>query len=122
MADPRLIFVYNAQSDLLNTMLDYAHKVIKPSTYKCDLCALTHHSFGERILWRDFKKSSNVGMSFYYIRQFEQKFNLSLDYPVILLEKDGALSLLFDRAQITSFRNVDVLVEQLEKFLRSKNL
>ena len=39
---PRLLFVYNADADLFSTVTDLAHKLLRPSTYPCSLCALTH--------------------------------------------------------------------------------
>ncbi|NJM95354.1 MAG: GTPase, partial [Acaryochloridaceae cyanobacterium CSU_5_19] len=41
----RLIFVYNANSGGINTALDIAHKLLSPSTYRCNLCRLTHDTF-----------------------------------------------------------------------------
>ena len=34
------LFVYNAKSDKLHKYLDFAHKIISPKTYACDLCSL----------------------------------------------------------------------------------
>ncbi len=45
---PALVFVYNANSGLLNALLDMGHKVVSPRTYPCSLCALTYGSLGLR--------------------------------------------------------------------------
>lgn len=55
----KLIFVYNAESGKLNALLDIAHKVIKPETYQCFLCALTHDALSEKKAWSDFKAKTN---------------------------------------------------------------
>jgi len=44
----KLIFVYNADSGLLNAMKDWAHKIVSPETYPCSLCALTYNNLGMR--------------------------------------------------------------------------
>ncbi len=36
-----LIFVYNADSGLLNAINDGILKIVSPSTYQCSLCSLT---------------------------------------------------------------------------------
>jgi hypothetical protein len=52
----KLIFVYNAESGKLNTLFDIAHKIIKPETYQCSLCAITHDAIKEKKAWTEFKK------------------------------------------------------------------
>ena len=44
----KLIFIYNADSGLFNTVTDIAHKIFSPETYSCNLCALTHDYFTVR--------------------------------------------------------------------------
>ncbi len=53
-AEGALLFVYNADSGLFNTLSDIAHKLLSPHTYACDLCRLTHGYLRERAAWRDF--------------------------------------------------------------------
>ncbi|MBC7930780.1 MAG: hypothetical protein H7Z38_09495, partial [Rubrivivax sp.] len=49
-----LVFVYNADSGLFNALTDIAHKAFSPATYQCNLCALTHSTFGMRKGWKRF--------------------------------------------------------------------
>lgn len=41
MAKPRLVFVYAADSGVLNIAKDVIHKLVSSSTYPCHLCAIT---------------------------------------------------------------------------------
>ncbi|WP_420628920.1 hypothetical protein [Candidatus Leptofilum sp.] len=52
----KLVFVYNADSGLLNFILDAAHKIFSPSTYPCNLCALTYTLTGLP-RWKRFVKN-----------------------------------------------------------------
>ncbi|NVK65097.1 MAG: GTPase [Flavobacteriales bacterium] len=113
-----LIFVYNAQNDAFNALVDYAHKLFKPSTYKCELCALTHHNFGERKTWKEFKEHSEVEMEFRYIRQFENEFNLRLTYPVIVIRRDGQLEEFMTKSEMSQLNSVEELTKELEKRLK----
>ncbi|MBU0498608.1 MAG: hypothetical protein KJ558_05035 [Gammaproteobacteria bacterium] len=63
-AEAPLLFVYNADSGLFNTLADIGHKIFSPGTYQCDLCALTHGYFQERIEWRAFVESLGVECRF----------------------------------------------------------
>ena len=116
----QLIFVYNANTDPISAIVDYAHKVFKPSTYKCELCALTHHNLGERSVWKDFKNRSKADMEFMYIRGFEAKFNLQYDYPVILEKKDGEFLQIMGKKELQKIKSVDKLILDLEEMLDRK--
>ena len=67
-----IIFVYNARSDKINKLIDFAHKIISPSTYSCDLCTLTHTNFGQRKDWKAFLENSSYLLHVYYKDQFEK--------------------------------------------------
>lgn len=112
-----LIFVYNANSDPLSAMVDYAHKLFRPSTYACDLCALTHHNLGERAAWKKFKERSNVDMDFMYIRGFEATFNLRYDYPVIIERCDEQFKEILTKTELKQMITVEELIDFLEDYL-----
>jgi hypothetical protein len=38
----KLLFVYNADSGLFNSIAEAAHKIVSPQTYRCDLCRITY--------------------------------------------------------------------------------
>lgn len=110
----KLLFVYNANNDSMSAAVDYAHKVFKPSTYRCDLCQLTYHNLGQRSAWKDFRKRAKVEIEFWYIRQFEQKFGTGHEYPVIFSEKDGELAVFMDRNELKTLDAVEDLIRILD--------
>ena len=64
-----LIFVYNAQSGVFNTLIDYFHKMISLSTYECSLCSLcslTYNNYGQLKAWKQFIQSLNIPIYFKY--------------------------------------------------------
>ena len=60
MKKQQLIFVYNAHSDLLSTVTDFAHKLLSPATYSCNLCTLTYGNFTVQKEWKSFIKSLSI--------------------------------------------------------------
>lgn len=116
-----LIFVYNTEADVISSVLDYAHKVFKPETYKCELCALTHHNFGERKVWKEFKSKTNANLSFWYIRQFEKEFEQQFEYPVILEKTYETLNIVMNKSQLKEFHEVEDLVEALKKEIAQRS-
>jgi len=116
-----LLFVYNAQKDLLNGAVDYAHKVFAPSTYKCDLCALTHHNLGQRKSWKAFRKEVKADISFHYIKQFEKQFNESHDYPVILERRNGQNRVALTKEDLSQFQFVEELIAGVQEYIKTSD-
>lgn len=84
----RLLFVYNADTGLFNTMADIGHKIFSPSTYKCDLCMLTHGYFSERDEWRDFVESLQVSAEFIHRDEFRTQYpDMEIDLPAVIIQK-----------------------------------
>lgn len=110
-----LIFVYNAKSDNVNMLIDYAHKIISPSTYSCNLCKLTHTNFGERKEWKEFIRHSSVKLEFYHIDEFEEIFNESFKYPIILKKVSDGFEILLNSKMITKLRNVNDLINVIRE-------
>ena len=69
-----LLFVYNADSGLFNTLADIGHKHFSPTTYPCQLCAITHGVLAERGAWRDFVASLDLPCEFLHRDQFQDRF------------------------------------------------
>lgn len=112
-----LLFVYNANSDPASKLFDYAHKVFQPSTYSCELCALTHHHLGEKLAWKNFKQRTNRAMDFMYLRDFEARFNHRSDYPVILRRSGNEFEEIVTKNDLKQMKTVEELIERLENYL-----
>lgn len=115
MSDPPgLIFVYNADSGLFNTLADVGHKLFSPSTYPCSLCAITHGLFAERSRWRDFISSLGLRCEFLHRDQMSGRFpHLETTFPAIFRYHGGRLQLCADAAAIgacTDLHELEALI------------
>ena len=117
----KLIFVYNAKSDRVSKMLDFAHKIVSPKTYACDLCSLTHGNFKEKDEWSAFMDKIDTEIDFHHIEDFEQKYHIKGDYPIIYVYRQSKLSVMLDKAQISQFKSVNELIFELENQLSTYN-
>ena len=85
-----LLFVYNADSGLFNTLGDIGHKLFSPATYPCRLCAITHGVLAERAEWRDFVESLGVSCEFIHRDQFRSRFpDVAVPLPAVFRLVDG---------------------------------
>ena len=106
----KLVFVYNAESGWLNALKDAIHKTFKPSSYPCSLCALTYGSVSEKNVWRSFRQLSKIDMEFLHIDEFENKYQQSFKYPVVLQHHE-ILEVVLTPQQLDQIDSVETLME-----------
>src|SRR5687767_15165789 len=105
-----LVFVYNAESGVFNTLGDMAHKMFSPETYACNLCALTHSTFGMRREWREFLESLGARLEFLHADELRSRYGMEgLGLPAVLRKQGDRLEVLIDDKEINSCRTLDEL-------------
>lgn len=118
---PKLIFVYNSDSGLKNTIMDSAHKIFSPKTYPCKLCELTYGKIGEKRLWKKFTNQVNAEMKFLHADEFENlyksKFRPAFQLPVVLVEEQYELDVLLSSERLMEIENVKQLILVIENFI-----
>jgi hypothetical protein len=120
MNELRLIFVYNAEGSLFGRLADFAHKMISPSTYGCNLCALTYGNFVIREEWRTFLESLPVECEFLYKEQFAGRYMVQADLPAVYAVTEGRVRELISSREINDCRNLEELKELVK--MKVKNL
>ena len=86
-----LLFVYNADSGMFNTLADIGHKIFSPGTYACALCSLTHGYFSERAQWRSFVESLDCDCQFMHRDEFSRRFpDVTTRLPAVFNLGDGS--------------------------------
>lgn len=113
-----LIFVYNADSGAVNTLLDSAHKILSPSTYQCQLCQLTYGVFKENEAWKDFRQALSEEVVFLHRDEFEQQYPDRFSYPVLLRVGEGKLKELLPAETINTATDTMDLIEQCNKAIK----
>lgn len=115
----KLIFVYNADSGLFNTVSDIAHKVLSPKTYSCNLCALTHGHFKVRQEWVDFLKQLDIELEFLHRDEFLTRHHIpDAEFPAIFIEENEQLSLWLDQASLNQLATLDDLKKVISERLQ----
>lgn len=120
MIKPTLVFVYNADGGLVNTLLDIGHKIISPQTYNCNLCALTYSTFSIRREWKDFIEQIGVPVEFLHRDElFRQHGIHGVALPAVFRKTDGQLQELINRNQIDQCHSLDELIRLVEEQLQT---
>lgn len=110
----KLIFVYNADSGFVSSMLDIGHKIVNPETYTCNLCKMTFDTFTENKKWKEFRENADIDMEFLHRDEFEEKYDMKLEYPVVLRESD-TLETALTQEDLDSFDTLDGLIDAVKK-------
>lgn len=118
MDKEKLVFVYNADGGVLNSIMDAAHKLFAPSTYQCALCAITHGTVSIRSEWKDYMRSLPYETRFYHRDGFRSDWPFIRDeLPAIFFQiRSGELKLLVSKSEFENVRSV----AQLAAFLGRK--
>ena len=114
-----LVFVYNADSGLFNTMTDIAHKMLSPSTYSCNLCAITHGLLSEKKEWRAFIEQLGVPVEFLHRDEFEQQYGSDKTrYPAVLTRDGDSLEVLLTPEQIKRCTDIPSLCRLISQSVK----
>jgi hypothetical protein len=112
----RLLFVYNADSGLFNTLGDIGHKIFSPETYSCKLCALSYGYLKEKKEWRDFIESLSIPCDFLHRDEFIKAYPGSvLALPAVFLLDKGGLVPCLDASAINRCGSIDDLQQEIRR-------
>ncbi|WJW76496.1 hypothetical protein QVG61_05250 [Thiohalobacter sp. IOR34] len=114
----RLVFVYNADSGLFNTVSDIAHKILSPETYACRLCELTHGHFRVRREWVGFLERLDAECSFLHRDEVQKQHGVdSQQAPRIYLHEDARLIPWVEKEEIEACPDLAALKTLIESRL-----
>lgn len=110
----KLIFIYNANSGKLNSLLDSAHKILSPSTYDCRLCEVTFGIFTENSIWKKFREQSSLEMIFLhkdeFANEYASKFGHKFTFPIVLAEAHNDLEVFVGTDELKNLKNASDLI------------
>ncbi|MFV1980113.1 MAG: hypothetical protein ACC655_03090 [Rhodothermia bacterium] len=106
-----VIFVYNAESGLINGLKDAMHKLISPSTYPCNLCTITYGSMGMHDEWREFVAGLGVPVEFLHKNELSAQYGIDdVSLPAAFVRSDeGTLSSFLDSETLDSLTSLGEL-------------
>ncbi|WP_305064786.1 hypothetical protein [Methanococcoides sp.] len=111
LSENTLIFVYNADSGLINEMKDYVHKIVSPSTYGCNLCAITYGNTGIKAEWKSFVDDLGIPVKFLHKDEFYEKYGeKESSFPCAYLENSNKLDLFISSDEINNCSTLEELM------------
>jgi hypothetical protein len=111
-----LLFVYNADSGILNSAKDYVQKIISPKTYECNLCAVTFGNFGMKNEWKRYVDSLNYSVEFLHRDEFQQKYSLKNEkFPAAFIKHGETITKFISNTEIDKCKTLNDLILLVKK-------
>lgn len=118
----KIIFVYNADSGLINAMKDWVHKIVSPETYACSLCALTYDNLGMRRPWREYIREVGYEVEFLHRDELEGQHGIrDAKLPAAFIQEGVKLKLWITHDAMNACQSLEELQALVQsKLVRSK--
>ena len=115
-AERTLLFVYNADTGLFSVVTDYAHKILSPKTYPCNLCAITYGNMGMNKKWKEFIARLTVPIEFLHRDEFLKRYKLEdTQLPAAFIKRGESISMLITHSEINECTSVKDLMNLVAK-------
>ncbi len=118
--ESELIFVYNAKSGMVNEFLDFAHKILRPSTYNCNLCAISYGNFTMKKKWSDYISSLPVRSTFTYKDKVSEYGYNNIELPSIIFRNGSRSKVIISSEEINKLKKIDQLINILSDRLKDQ--
>ena len=120
--ESELIFIYNAKSGIVNEFLDFAHKIVSPSTYNCNLCALSYGNLTMKKKWSDYISSLPVRSTFTYKDKVSEYGYNNIELPSIIFRNGSRSKVIISSEEINKLKKIDQLINILSDRLEDQGM
>lgn len=112
-----IVFVYNADGGLFNTLSNTGHKIFSPETYRCYLCSITYSVLGMKKEYKAFINSIGRPLEFLHHDELKKRYHVSnISLPAVFSKKNGKLRLIIESGLIEDCQDLS----DLKRLIREK--
>ena len=114
----KLVFIFNADIGIVNSVKDFFKKILKPRDYECNLCMISYGNFGIKKEWKTFIKELNIATEFLHRDEFVKKYNREeVEFPSAYLFNGSNLTPFISVDEMNSFQTLQELMGAVNKKL-----
>ena len=117
-----LIFIYNAKSGVVNELIDFAHKIVSPETYDCNLCAISYGAFAMKKKWSTYIETLPFKSTFTYKDKFSKNGYSDIKFPSVFIRSNEKLDEIISATEINEINNLDQLIGLLNQKLYQQGI
>ena len=117
-----LIFIYNTKSGVVNELIDFAHKIVSPETYDCNLCAISYGAFSMKKKWSTYIETLPFKSTFTYKDKFSKNGYSNIKFPSVFIQSNEKLDEIISATEINEIKNLDQLIGLLNQKLYQQGI
>jgi len=117
-----LIFVYNGKSGVFNELIDFAHKIVSPETYDCNLCAISYGAFSMKKKWSIYIETLPFKSTFTYKDKFSKNGYSNIKFPSVFIRSNEKLDEIISATEINGIKSLDQLIDLLNQKLYQQGI
>ncbi len=122
----KIIFVYNADSGIINALKDAVEKNVSPETYSCNLCAVTFGTLRMKPEWKRFVRDLPAKIEFLHRDEYTDRYgNPETGFPAAFLVSDGAAGeeprLFISPEEMNRCENLDDMKELVQRAMERED-
>lgn len=119
----KVIFVYNADSGVISVVKDFWKKILRPSSYQCNLCMQTFSTFSIKKDWKGFIQNLDVETEFLHRDEFEENYEVNdAKYPSAYIQDNGNLTLFITKDEMNTVKSLEELMELVNQKIKEEGL
>ena len=118
MKGKQLIFVYNADNNLFSSITDFAHKILSPSTYQCQLCKLTYGNLTMKQEWKSFIQNLTIESVFLHKNEFLREYKTEALFPAVFMRESNTIKSFITKDEIEKINSLGDLKELVSDKLK----
>ena len=112
----KVIFVYNADSGVVSAVKDFWKKILRPSSYECNLCMQTFSLFGTKKDWKNFIQNLEIETEFLHRDEFEEKYEIKdAKYPSAYIQENKNLTLFITQDEMNKVKSLEEMEDLVSK-------
>ena len=120
--DRQLVFIYNADSGLINAVKDYFHKKRNPETYQCNLCMQTFGGISMKKDWKSYINNLDIPTEFLHKDEFEKKYDVKdAQYPSAYLRNGSSMKIFISKDEMNKVKSLDEMKDLVAKNLEANS-
>ena len=120
--DKEIIFVYNAKSGFVNDLVDFAHKILSPGTYECNLCFITYGTFTMKKKWVNYIESLPINSIFTNQDKISNNEMMNVKFPAVFFRDGLEIKELISSNQINDLNQLEQLIIIIDKKLKENGM
>ena len=117
-----LLFIFNTKSGVVNELIDFAHKIVSPETYDCNLYAISYGAFSMKKKWSTYIEALPFRSTFTYKDKFSKNGYNNIKFPSVFIRSNEKLDEIISATEINEIKSLDQLIGLLNEKLDQQGI